>query len=264
MTTLYPANPAELREICLERKQVRVVGTGSAHEWLPPHDGTQVSTKELNSIREFRADDLVIRVGAGTLIEDLQSVASKSGLCLPIPPPSCGWLGYGGQTVGGLLALGLPHFWQCQTGAIRDWIIAAKTMSTSGEEMEFGAQVVKSVAGFDVHKALVGSRGGLLILTEVTLRLYPLKLLPSPPEISVATPFWINLGLPSQFDSTGSHHAVDPTKRIIWSDQLLPGYNSIGQVGLRNPMPNPQIVEIQSQLKSLCDPSGVLIEGWAK
>jgi len=264
MTTLYPANTAELHDICRDGNPFRVVGTGSAQEWLPPHDGTHVSTKELNSIHEFRPDDLVIRVGAGTLVEELQSVASKSGLCLPIPPANYGWLGYGGKSIGGLLALGLPHFWQSQTGAVRDWVIAAKTISSNGDEMEFGAQVVKSVAGFDVHKTLVGSRGGLLMFTEVTLRLFPIKLLPAPAEKTIKTPCWINQGLPSQFDSSGSHHAVDPTKRIIWSDQPLPGYNSVGPGGLRNPMPNPQIAEIQSRLKSLCDPSGVLIEGWVK
>lgn len=262
MNILSPENTNELREICHAGNPFRTIGSGSASGWLPYWDGLHISTKKFDQVLEFRPDDLVIRAQAGTTLEEIQSISSKSGLTLPIPPPEYGWLGYAGNTIGGLLTLGLPHFWQNSTGHARDWIIAARTLSPSGDELEFGAQVVKSVAGFDIHRSLVGSRGGLLILTEVTLRLFPIKLLPTPPKTTITNACWINRGLPSQFDSTRSHHAVDPSKQLIWNDQPLPGYNSIGSCGAMIPKPTPAIREIQSRLKKLCDPNGVLIEGW--
>jgi len=251
-----------MREICHAGDPFRIIGRGSACEWLPIWDGLHISTKKLNQVLEFRPDDLVIRAQAGTTLEEIQSIASKSGLMLPIPPPEYGWLGYPGNTIGGLLALGLAHFWQNTTGLARDWIIAARTLSPTGDELEFGAQVVKSVAGFDVHRSLVGSRGGLLILTEVTLRLFPIKLLPASPQTAITNPCWINRGLPSQFEPTWSHHAVDASRHLVWSDQPLSGYHSIGPEGSRLPNPSPAVQDIQSQLKKLCDPKGVLIEGW--
>ncbi|QYK52480.1 MAG: FAD-binding protein [Fimbriimonadaceae bacterium] len=262
MNIQTPDNISDLKEVCRSGEQIRVIGSGSALAWLREWTGKHISTKKLNQVLEFRPDDLVIRAQAGTTIEEIQSVAQKSGLTLPIPSSEFGWLGYAGTTIGGMLALGLPHYWQSSTGSIRDWIIAARTISSSGEELEFGAQVVKSVAGFDVHRALVGSRGGLLILAEITLRLFPIKLLPAPPECTIKEPCCINHGLRSQFKPEWFHLAVDASQQLIWTEQPLPNYHTIGPKGERLPQPLPQVHAIQSQLKKLCDPNGVLIEGW--
>lgn len=262
MNIQTPETITDLRGACRSDEPFRVIGAGSSSAWLREWTGLHISTKKLNQVLEFRPDDLVIRAQAGTTVEEIQSVAKKSGLTLPIPSPEFGWLGYAGTTIGGMLSLGLPHYWQKSTGSIRDWIIAARTLSSSGPELEFGAQVVKSVAGFDVHRALVGSRGGLLVLTEVTLRLFPIKLLPAPPECTIQEPCWINHGLRSQFDPARSYLAVDASQQFIWTDQPLSNYHAIGPTGERFPQPSLQVHEIQSQLKKLCDPNGVLIEGW--
>lgn len=262
MNVQTPEKISDLKEVIRSGKPFRVIGAGSASAWLPEWTGTHISTKKLNQVLEFRPDDLVIRAQAGTKVQEIQAVAKKSGLTLPTPFSEFGWLGYAGTTIGGLVSLGLPHYWQNSTGSIRDWIIAARTLSSTGAELEFGAQVVKSVAGFDVHRALVGSRGGLLVLTEVTLRLFPIKLLPAPPEFTVQEPCWINHGLRSQFNPAWSHLAVDASQQIVWADQPLLNYHAIGPAGERLPQQSPQVNEIQSQLKKLCDPNGVLIEGW--
>lgn len=264
MNLLTPANESELMEICRDGSPFRVVGENSAQGWLPEYSGQHVSTKQLNQICEFRPDDLVMKVQAGTSLAEIHHEAAKASLTVPIPPPENGWLGYKGKTIGGLFALGLPHYWQNQTGPVKDWILAAKTISPTGQSLEFGANVVKSVAGFDVHKSLVGSRGGMLIFTEITLRLYPIKLLPPPIESTIASIPWINRGRKSVLQNLASDYLVDNSGRMVWADRALADCIAIGPNGQHLPKPQPQIQMIQSRYKQHCDPNNVLIEGWAK
>jgi D-lactate dehydrogenase (cytochrome) len=59
-------------------------------------------------------------------------------------------------------------------GAIRDLVLAATMVLPDGRIIRIGRPVVKNVAGYDLHRLFVGSYGTLGVITEATLRLYPL------------------------------------------------------------------------------------------
>jgi glycolate oxidase FAD binding subunit len=49
-----------------------------------------------------------------------------------------------------------------------------------GTTAKSGSHAVKNVAGYDIHKLMIGARGTLAVVAEVILRTYPLKSLPTP------------------------------------------------------------------------------------
>ena len=58
-------------------------------------------------------------------------------------------------------------------GVIRDWLIGLRYVSAEGEIVFNGGNVVKNVAGFDLCKLMVGSRGALGVIVEATFKLAP-------------------------------------------------------------------------------------------
>jgi glycolate oxidase FAD binding subunit len=60
-----------------------------------------------------------------------------------------------------------------KAGAVRDHVLAVKSVSGLGIAFSCGGKVVKNVTGFDLPKLLTGSMGTLAVMTELTLRVGP-------------------------------------------------------------------------------------------
>ena len=58
-------------------------------------------------------------------------------------------------------------------GSVRDFVLGAHLLDANGEELRFGGQVMKNVAGFDVSRLLCGSLGILGLITQVSLKVLP-------------------------------------------------------------------------------------------
>jgi hypothetical protein len=240
---------------------MRVSGFGTAAVWLPECPDVRL-VQGFDQVVDYRPDDLVVRVGSRVRLDDLAALLENDGLCLPILR-NRGWLGYPGETVGGLVGLGLPHFHQESVGAIRDWVIGMKIRLASGEIVTSGAGVVKSVAGFDLHRMMVGSRGSLAEILEIGLRLSPIALKPREQELpSFDGPTWIHR-VPKGF--VANHGIMDSSGRWIWSDRKLyvpPSGWGLGPGGVRFGAVDPTAKRYRQNLKNALDPNGVWKEGW--
>ena len=62
-----------------------------------------------------------------------------------------------------------------QEPRIRDQILGMSVLFSDGTTGRFGGKVMKNVAGYDVAKLFLGSRGSLGIIRSVTLKTYPLQ-----------------------------------------------------------------------------------------
>jgi glycolate oxidase FAD binding subunit len=108
-----------------------------------------------------------------------------------------------GATVGGCVAAGLSGPRRATAGAVRDFVLGVKLLSGSGEILNFGGQVMKNVAGYDVARLMAGALGTLGLLLEVSL-----KVLPKPPAEAT-----LRLELPQD-------KAIEAMNR--WGGQPLP------------------------------------------
>ncbi|MFQ3679448.1 MAG: FAD-binding oxidoreductase, partial [Pseudanabaenaceae cyanobacterium] len=128
-----------------------------------------VSTAKLQGVVAWAAADLTVTVGAGMLLADLQRLLATQGQFVPLDPPLAAQ-----ATVGGVLATGTGGSLRHRYHGIRDLVLGVTFVRADGAVAKAGGRVVKNVAGYDLMKLLTGSWGTLAIVTELTLRVYPL------------------------------------------------------------------------------------------
>jgi len=131
--------------------------------------GEPFSTRELRGISSYEPSELVITARAGTALADVEAALADQGQCLPFEPPRLA----GGSTVGGMVAAGLAGPARWMAGSVRDHVLGASLLTGRAELLQFGGQVIKNVAGYDVSRLLAGSLGILGVICEVSLKVLP-------------------------------------------------------------------------------------------
>lgn len=139
------------------------IGSGPLHE-----AEIRLSTENMQGIRSFAPDDLNVTVGAGMPLSDVQAFLADHNLQTPLVSP---WLE---TTVGGLVASNINAPLRMRYGGLRDIMLCTTVAMAKGEVIRAGRPLVKNVAGYDLAKVFVGSHGTLGLLTDITLKLFPL------------------------------------------------------------------------------------------
>jgi glycolate oxidase FAD binding subunit len=148
-------------------------GLGEHLEWGPRLDPTHgvLSCRHLDRVIDHAVDDLTLSVEAGMPLDRLQALLAKQGQWLPVDLPRDGRPG----SIGGLVARGLSGGLRQRHLGVRDQIIGIGLLRADGVEARAGGKVVKNVAGYDLMRLLCGSWGSLALITDVTLRLQPIR-----------------------------------------------------------------------------------------
>lgn len=128
--------------------------------------------------------ELVVTARCGTPLADLEAALADQGQMLPFEPPhfaspppqageGSGERGSPHPTVGGMVAAGLSGPRRPWGGAVRDAVLGVKLLTGKGEILNFGGQVMKNVAGYDISRLMAGSLGSLGVILEVSLKVLP-------------------------------------------------------------------------------------------
>src|SRR6185503_18282450 len=107
-------------------------------------------------------------VEAGITLAALQQKLSERGQWVPVDPPHADTL-----TIGALLAQNSSGPRRFGYGTIRDHLLGIKVVLADGRVIKAGGKVVKNVAGYDLCKLFVGSRGTLGAIVEATFKVLP-------------------------------------------------------------------------------------------
>jgi glycolate oxidase FAD binding subunit len=148
---------------------LRLRGGGSKDFYGERLDGEVLDTRGLAGIRSYEPSELVVTVGAGVALAELEATLAASGQCLPFEPPHFG----GAPTVGGMVAAGLSGPARASVGSVRDYVLGLSLVNGKGELLTFGGQVMKNVAGYDVSRLMAGALGTLGLIVEVSLKVLP-------------------------------------------------------------------------------------------
>lgn len=157
-----------LRSAAASGRTVGVRGGGTKADLVgaPPSD-VILRTGGLRGIVDHVPADLTVTVRAGTLLRDVQAALAERGQFLPLDPP------HPGASIGGVIAANSNGFGTLRYGAVRDLLIGTTTALADGTLARAGGRVVKNVAGYDLNKLLVGSRGTLGVIVEATFKVLP-------------------------------------------------------------------------------------------
>ena len=128
-----------------------------------------LSTSRLSRIVEHAAADLTATVGAGAPLSAVNAALGAAGQWLPFDPPSPD-----ATTIGGLLAAHASGPLRQGFGTVRESLIGLRAVLADGTVVKSGGRVVKNVAGYDVHRLLVGSFGTLAVIVEASFQCRPL------------------------------------------------------------------------------------------
>lgn len=130
----------------------------------------------LTGVIAYDPPELVLTVGAGTPLAEVQALVAGEGQMLAFDPFDHGSLFgevAGRATIGGVVAAGVAGPQRLSAGGARDHLLGFAAVSGRGERFVAGGKVVKNVTGYDLPKLLAGSWGRLAALTELTLKVLP-------------------------------------------------------------------------------------------
>ena len=131
--------------------------------------GEPLDLGEHRGILSYQPTELVVRVRAGTALEELETALAERGQMLPFEPPAFG----GHPTIGGAIASGLAGPRRPWGGAPRDLLLGVRLLDGRGQVLEFGGQVMKNVAGYDLSRLMAGAMGTLGVLLDVSVKILP-------------------------------------------------------------------------------------------
>ena len=193
-----------VRQAASSGARLRIRGGQSKDYLCGASDAAPLDMRAYSGVVDYAPSELVVTARAGTPLVELERMVAERGQCLPFDPPRFGAAGAVlPGTVGGMVAAGLAGPGRAAVGGVRDFVLGALLLDGRGELLNFGGQVMKNVAGYDVSRLLAGSWGALGAICEVSL-----KVLPMPPAT-----------LTLRFDMT----QADALERLhAWAGQPLP------------------------------------------
>ncbi|SEH87703.1 Glycolate oxidase subunit glcE [Bathymodiolus azoricus thioautotrophic gill symbiont] len=114
---------------------------------------------DYSGVVEYYAEELVMTVKAGTPIAQIKKQLENNNQALPF------YTDNDSVSIGAVYANGGQD--------ISDSVLGVQIIDGNGELLNFGGQVMKNVAGYDVARLLVGSKGQLAMVTQISFKVMP-------------------------------------------------------------------------------------------
>jgi D-lactate dehydrogenase (cytochrome) len=142
-------------------------GTSLEGHLFPLRKTLSLDLSRMNRLLAVRPEDFLCVVEPGLTRRALNESLKGTGLFFPVDPGA-------DASLGGMAATNASGTTTVRYGGMRQNVLALQVVLPSGEVLELGRGVRKTSSGYDLKDLLIGSEGTLGVITQLTLRLYPL------------------------------------------------------------------------------------------
>lgn len=160
----------QIQHAAAHQQPLKICGSGSKDFYGGASQGTTLDVSRHAGIIDYAPSELVITARAGTPLKEIEQALNAQNQMLAFEPPHFG----DNATLGGCIASGLSGPRRPYSGAVRDFVLGVNMLDGRGQQLKFGGQVMKNVAGYDVSRLMSGSLGTLGVLLDVSLKVLPL------------------------------------------------------------------------------------------
>jgi alkyldihydroxyacetonephosphate synthase len=171
---VFPSSREEVAAILIAANEMEIPitpvggGAGTCGGTLPIYGGIQLDLKRMSKIYEIDHQSMTIRAQAGVVGIDLEETVNRHGYSLGHTPTSLR-----ASNIGGFIATRSGGSMSSLYGKIEDLTLGLEVVLPNGSIIECKSVPRQSV-GPDLRQLFIGSEGTLGIITEATLRLFPL------------------------------------------------------------------------------------------
>lgn len=154
-----------------------IMANGNKSFYGHTSEGTPLVVSQHSGIINYEPTELVLTARAGTPLNEIEALLDKHDQQLAFEPPHFQKEADPGEqqpaTLGGTIACGLSGPARANNGAARDFVLGCEIINGKGEQLKFGGQVMKNVAGYDIARLICGSLGTLGVILNVSLKVLP-------------------------------------------------------------------------------------------
>jgi glycolate oxidase FAD binding subunit len=159
----------QVKQAAQSNSPFTIVGGGSKGFMGRKTQLEEINVSEHSGVIAYDPSELVITARAGTTIAELEQILAEADQMIPSEPPQY----LTKATLGGALACNQSGPSRPWNGALRDAVLGVKLINGKAEQLNFGGQVMKNVAGYDVSRLQAGAMGSFGIITEVSMKVVP-------------------------------------------------------------------------------------------
>ena len=155
---------------CIENKTPIQITAGNSKSFYGRNvHGEALSVSAHQGIIHYEPTELVITARCGTPLTEIENTLNAHNQMLGFEPPHFSST----ATLGGCVASGLSGPARPYRGSVRDFVLGCSIINGKAERLNFGGEVMKNVAGYDVSRLMAGAMGTLGIILDVSMKVLP-------------------------------------------------------------------------------------------
>lgn len=198
---------ATVKQALVKKQTLSIVGGDSKSFLQTANADAELDLSGHSGVIAYEPSELYITARTGTSMAEIEALLATHNQMLACEPPHFGEK----ATLGGTVACGFSGPRRPFGGAVRDHILGVQIINGAGEVLQFGGQVMKNVAGFDVSRLMVGARGTLGCLLELSIKVMP------KPELEETLLFECPLADAPGRMSELTHRSI-PVSALAWAE----------------------------------------------